>query len=177
MPNWQFLIIVGPFFISWLLHFCFYISLDSRIWAALSLREGLLCFSQSALYNSASRHCSVDDPSVSSSPGALQPEGQQQPSPEQSYSPPSISQSTMKRVTIRARALIPAGSILLLNGLKQHNLPAAGRSGRGQNLAACASLVLDSKCLHWSRAEDCFIDRHQNSLCLTIQLLLHVWGS
>ena len=56
-------------------------------------------------------------------------------SPEQSYSPPSISQSTMKRVTIRARALIPAGPILHLNGLKQHNLPAAGRSGRGQNLA------------------------------------------
>ena len=124
-------LLLGPFFISWLLHFCFYISLDSRSWAALSLREGLLCFSQSALYNSASRHCSVDDLSVSS-PGALQPEGQQQP---ESYSPPSISQSTMKRVTIRARALIPAGSILLLNGLKQHNLP-AGRSGRGQNLAA-----------------------------------------
>ena len=94
-------------------------------------------------------HCWWSGHSVSpANPGARLFEGQRHlytttSLPRAPLLPPSISQSTMKRVTIRAGALLFRSQCLLSNNIICH---------RGRNLGGCAP-VLDSQYLHCFEVE------------------------
>ena len=133
-------------------------SIDSRFLAAVSFPEGhqLLCIFVFSAALTIPDHCWWSGHSVSpANPGAGLFEGQRhlynhQATQSTPPPPPSISQSTMKRVTIRAGALLFRSQCLLSNNIICH---------RGRNLGGCAP-VLD-----WvpipsllRGGEDCFID-------------------
>ena len=154
-------------------------SIDSRILAAVSLPEGhqLLCIFVFSAALTIPDHCWWSRHSVSpANPGAGLFEGQRhlynhQATQSTPPPPPSISQSTMKRVTIRAGALLFRSQCLLSNNIICH---------RGRNLGGCAP-VLDSQYLHCFEVEKIVLLIHRRSRLRFKQpaslLFLRVWGS